>query len=137
MQHWYLKASGKVVPVVQAFYYSKYLGHLELRLDADGELQLPVQGSGVKVPKMYMIFFNGPTPASFLFIFGIFKQTIQFFTTNQCEKMKCPSMHRDLNPRPLEYESSPITTRTGLPHAHDFSSWDLASPQGDHILMRS
>ena len=30
-------------------------------------------------------FFNGPTPAS-SFIFRLFKQTIQFFTTNQCEK---------------------------------------------------
>ena len=29
---------------------------------------------------------NGPSPASFSFIFGLFKQT--FFTTNQCKK--CP-----------------------------------------------
>ena len=30
---------------------------------------------------------NGPTPPSFSFIFGLFKQTsIQFFTINQCEK---------------------------------------------------
>ena len=28
----------------------------------------------------------GAIPASFLFNFGLFKQTIQFFTTNQCEK---------------------------------------------------
>ena len=34
---------------------------------------------------------------------------------NQCEK--CPSSigHRDLNPRPLEHESSHITTSLGLP----------------------
>ena len=32
-------------------------------------------------------FLNGPTPASFSFILGLFKQTIIFFTTNQCEKM--------------------------------------------------
>ena len=60
---------------------------------------------------------NGPIPASFSFIFGLFKQTIQFFTTNQCEKMSCPSSirHRDSNPRPSERESPPITTRPGLP----------------------
>ena len=32
------------------------------------------------------IFLNGPTPASFLLIFSLFKQKIQFFTTNQCAK---------------------------------------------------
>ena len=60
---------------------------------------------------------NGPIQASFSFIFGIFKQTIQFFTTNQCEKMSCPSSirHWDSNPRPSERESPPITTRPGLP----------------------
>ena len=34
-----------------------------------------------------MFFKNGPTPASFLFIFGLFKQTSQIFTANICEKM--------------------------------------------------
>ena len=29
---------------------------------------------------------NGPTPASFSFIFGLFKQTLQIFTKNICEK---------------------------------------------------
>ena len=57
---------------------------------------------------------NGPTQASFLFIFGLLKRTIQFFTTNQCEK--CPSSirRRNSNPRPFEHESSPITTIPGL-----------------------
>ena len=65
-------------------------------------------------------FKNGPTPASFLFIFGPFKQTI--FTANQCEKMSCPSSirRRDLNPWPLELESPPITTRPGLPPKNQF-----------------
>ena len=31
-------------------------------------------------------FKNRPTPASFLFIFGLFNQTLQIFTTNICEK---------------------------------------------------
>ena len=39
---------------------------------------------------LFVCFFlkkNWPTPASFSFIFGLFKQTLQFFTTNICEKM--------------------------------------------------
>ena len=64
-----------------------------------------------KLPK---IFFNEPTPASFSFIFGLFKQTIQLFTTNQCEKCPTSIWRQDSNPRPLEHESSPITTRPGL-----------------------
>ena len=59
----------------------------------------------------------GANPASFSFIFGLFKKTIQFFTTNQCKKMSCPSSKRywNLNPWPSERESPPITTRPGLP----------------------
>ena len=60
-------------------------------------------------------FFNGPTPASFSFIFGLFKQTLQFL--QQLYVKKCPSSLRcqDLNSRPSERESLPITTRPGLP----------------------
>ena len=60
-------------------------------------------------------FLNGPTPASFSFIFGLFKQTIQFL--QQINVKKCPSsvQYRDLNPQPLGCESPPITTRPGLP----------------------
>ena len=64
---------------------------------------------------VFAIFLNGPTPASFLFIFGLFKQT-NIFIANQFEKNSWPSSiwRRDLNPRPLEDESPPITTRPGL-----------------------
>jgi len=41
--------SERIVPIVQAFYYSKYLGHLELHFDRNGELKLPVDGFGVRV----------------------------------------------------------------------------------------
>ena len=60
-------------------------------------------------------FLNGPTLASFSFIFGLFQSNNTFFTTNKCEK--CPSSIRrqDTNPRPLEHAWSPITTRPGLP----------------------
>ena len=59
---------------------------------------------------------NGPTPASFSFIFGLFKQTsLQFL--QQIYVKKCPSSMQcqDSNPRPSDCESLPITTRPGLP----------------------
>ena len=59
-------------------------------------------------------------------LFSVFSNK-QFFTTNQCEKMSYPSSIRrlDLNPRPLECESPPISTlayllaKLGNPF-HDF-----------------
>ena len=52
-------------------------------------------------------------------LFAVFsnKQYKTIFTTNQCEKMSCPSSiwRRDSNLRPSERESPPITTRPGLP----------------------
>jgi len=38
--------TGRVVPVVQAYCYTKYMGHLEANFDDGGELLLPVQGAG-------------------------------------------------------------------------------------------
>jgi len=39
---------GRVVPVVQVYCYTKYLGHLRLRFDAQGELLTPVETEGVQ-----------------------------------------------------------------------------------------
>ena len=58
---------------------------------------------------------NGPTPASFLLIFDLFKQTsLQYLEQQKCKN--CPSSIRcrDLNPQPPEHEPLPITTRPGL-----------------------
>ena len=57
-----------------------------------------------------MHFLNGPTPASFSFIF-VLPNTHYIFYNKQDVK-KCPSsiQCRDLNSRPLEHESPPITT---------------------------
>ena len=54
-----------------------------------------------------------PRPLFHLFL--VFSTNITAFTTNKCEK--CPSSiwRRESNPRPLECESLPITTRPGLP----------------------
>ena len=38
---------GKVIPVVQAYCYTKYMGHLTLKFDSEGELLTPVDGAGV------------------------------------------------------------------------------------------
>ena len=57
-------------------------------------------------------------PGPFFVYFWSFQtNTYTIFTTNQCEKMPMPSSIpcRDLNPWPLDHESSPITTRPGLP----------------------
>ena len=55
------------------------------------------------------------------------------FTTNHCEKMSIPSsiQCRDSNPRPLDHESSPITTRPGLPSSKLF----VASKRCCQIVM--
>ena len=68
---------------------------------------------------MVNVFLNGPTLASFSFIF-VFKKHITILTTNKCKK--CPSSIwcRDSNSRPLEHESAPITTRPGFPPKNDF-----------------
>ena len=45
----YIKAEGtdKIIPVVQAYAYGKYLGHLQLSFDSNGDLKTPVDGKGV------------------------------------------------------------------------------------------
>ena len=66
--------------------------------------------------KMDFIFKNWANPGLFFNYFQSFQTNNIIFTTNQCEKMSCPSSIRrwDSNPRPLERESAPITTRPGL-----------------------
>ena len=58
---------------------------------------------------------NGSTPASFSFIFDLFKQTI-LFSQQINVKNAHPVYGAEIQtPWPLEHESSPITTRPGLP----------------------
>ena len=73
---------------------------------------------GCKTWDVTCFFFkNGPSPASISFIFELFQTNNTIFTTIQCEQMSCPSSirRRESNPRPLECESPPMTTRPGLP----------------------
>ena len=41
--------------MVQARCYTKYLGHLTLNFDAEGELKLPVEGAGVSFARPYLM----------------------------------------------------------------------------------
>jgi 2',3'-cyclic-nucleotide 2'-phosphodiesterase (5'-nucleotidase family) len=45
------KSTGKVVPVVQAYCFSKYVGSFDLYFDSNGDLKTPVDGSGVNFTK--------------------------------------------------------------------------------------
>lgn len=50
------QASGKVVPVVQAYLYSKYMGHLTVSFDvATGDLLSPVDGAGVERAEVVLL----------------------------------------------------------------------------------
>ena len=79
-----------------------------------------VQALGINAAKLCLK--KWPTPVSFSFIFIFSKQNNSLFTAKHCEKMSCPSSirHRDLNPWPLEHESSPITTRSGFSPKQSF-----------------
>jgi len=46
---------AKQIPVVQAKSYTKYLGHLTLNFDANGELKQPIAGTGVSFALPYLI----------------------------------------------------------------------------------
>ena len=74
----------------------------------------------------HLLFFlkNGSNPASFVY-FRSFQTNNTIPTTNQCEKMSCPSsVHLwDLNPRPSECVSPPIATRLGLPPHIIYWEW--------------
>ena len=59
-------------------------------------------------------FFNEPSPASFCFL-RLFKQALQFLQQINVKKCQSSIGCWDSNPQPLEHDSSPITTRPGLP----------------------
>jgi len=52
--------SGKIVPIVQAGLYSKYVGYLELEFDINGELMQPIQEVGVKNAEPILLDNNVP-----------------------------------------------------------------------------
>ena len=64
-----------------------------------------------------LFFYEMGLPRPLFYLFSSFQTQITIFTTNKCEK--CPSsiQCQDLNSRPLEHDSPPITTRPGLPPA--------------------
>ena len=60
-------------------------------------------------------FLMGQPRPLFSFIFGLFKQTIQFLQQINMQKCRSSKRRQDSNPQPLAHKSSPITTRPGLP----------------------
>ena len=58
--------TGKVVPVVQAHCYTKYLGHLQLNFDKDGDLLKPVNGVGVSYAEPILLSKDIPQDQSVL-----------------------------------------------------------------------
>ena len=83
-----------------------------------GELEWAL-ASPIEVTRVDIISFSffkkWANPGLFFVYLWTFQKINTNFTINQCEK--CPSSirRRDSNPRPFEHESSPITTRPGLP----------------------
>ena len=68
-----LQDSGKVVPVVQAYCYTKYMGHLELNFDDSGELLTPVDGAGQK----FIQYYGGLQKRQYIHV--VYGKTIYFF----------------------------------------------------------
>ena len=84
--------------------------HICKRVPILGNSKLPNVLFSFMKCKLSTIFLNRHPRPLLLFIFSLFKQAKQFFTTIQCEK--CPSSIRswDFNPRPLDHDSSSLTT---------------------------
>ena len=53
--HYVTQPSGKVVPVVQAYCYTKYIGLITLNFDVFGELYLPEDGVGVSKAQVILL----------------------------------------------------------------------------------
>ena len=69
---------------------------------------------------------NGPTLAPFLFILGLFQTNSTSFYNKSMWKISWPSSiwRWDLNPQPLELESSPITNTPEIPSSSFlFCNW--------------
>ena len=65
--------------------------------------------------KEFLSFKMGQPRPLFVY-FWSFQANVTIFTTNQCKKMSIQYMATGIEPTTsLEYESSPITTRPGLP----------------------
>ena len=56
-------------------------------------------------------------PRPLYHLFSYYQTNFRSLTTIVCGKILCPSgiRRRDSNPQPLEHESTPITTKPGLP----------------------
>ena len=83
------------------------------------------------------LFLKWAIPGLFFIYFRSFQINNSIFTTNECEKMSCQSSipRQDSNPRPLECESPPITTRPGLPPKISIFLFLSSSLTASHDLL--
>ena len=63
----------------------------------------------------FYYFLKWANPGLFSIYFRSFQTNFTTFTTNKCEKYPSNIWRRESNPRLLERQSLPITTRPGLP----------------------
>ena len=113
-------------------YYSLYLSVVALKIFIKGPFRLEEiccgNAMGVYVAQnrfaAYVVWTilgeflkNGPTPASFSLIFGLFKQTIQFLQQINVKNVQISIQYIAPGFDPLTFwtESSLLTTRPGLP----------------------
>ena len=82
-----------------------------------------------------MFFLKMGQPRPLFRLFSSFQTNITIFTTNKWEKYPFSIQRWDSNPRPLEYESPPMTTRPGLPPLPNiFSVWrDINSDKKSYL----
>ena len=81
-------------------------------------------GMGHCLPPLIFGLFK-PTPASFSFIFGLFKQiSLQFLQLINVKKYPSSIQCWDSNPRPSEHGPPPIPTRPGIP---TYNIWPLCT----------
>ena len=80
-----------------------------------------------------MFFLNGPTS---FYLSLSFRTHITSFTANECEICPSSKRWRELNSRPLEYESPPITTRPGLLPWCCVTLWSLLCASLFYVLRQ-
>ena len=81
----------------------------------DGQIRTNVLTFLIQISQQGFFKKNGPCTASYSFIFGLFKQIIQFLQLINVKKFPFSIWRWYSNPHPLAHELSPITTTPGLP----------------------
>ena len=76
-------------------------------------MKILITGKAHALPCVFLKKMGHPRPLSVYF--RLFKQALQFLQQINVKKCQSSIGCWDSNPQPLEHDSSPITTRPGLP----------------------